>query len=134
MRNTISSSGFSLIELMIAVTIISILAAIALPDYQHYIKRARFTEVIALTSMYKTAVALALQEGADMSELSNGAHGIPEEPHGTKNLAGIKVENGVITATATAMVNNMTYILTPSADGSDWTVSGSCLDKGLCHA
>ena len=47
-------SGFTLIELMIVVAIIAILAAIALPAYQTYTKKARFSEVVVATSAVKT--------------------------------------------------------------------------------
>jgi prepilin-type N-terminal cleavage/methylation domain-containing protein len=125
--------GFSLIELMLVVAIIGILTAIAIPSYQNYAAHARFSEVIAATAPYKTAIALALQTGAALEELSNGEHGIPDAPSATKNLAGLKVENGIVTATATGLVNNTTYILKPNTDGSRWTVSGSCVKAGFCE-
>ena len=134
MRIFLRVKGFSLIELMIVISIISILAVIAIPSYHTYTQRARFTEVITSVEIFKTAVSLALQQGVTLQELSNGAHGIPTEPKNTKNLATIKVENGTITATATDIVDSATYILKPSADGSTWTISGTCLKAGLCHA
>lgn len=130
----ISQLGFSLIELMIVVAIIGILAVIAIPSYQNYTQRARFSEVIAATAPFKTAVSLALQEGEELSDLKNGAHGIPNSPAATKNLTDVKVENGIITATATAVASGDTYILKPNADGSVWTVDGTCLAAGLCNS
>lgn len=133
-QNMALSTGFSLIELMIVVSIIGILAVIAIPSYQDYTQRARFTEVIAASEPFKTAVSIALQQGASLAELTNGTHGIPSEPKSTKNLASIKVENGIITSTGTQLSGSATYKLMPNADGSAWTVSGTCLKSGLCSA
>lgn len=126
--------GFSLIELMTVITILSILAAVAIPSYQNYTHRARFAEIISATDVFKTAIAIALQQGATPDTLNTGTNGIPEAPKPTKNLASIKVDNGVITSTGTALVNGATYILQPNHDGSSWTISGSCIKQGFCNA
>lgn len=133
MHASILQKGFSLIELMIVVAIIGILTVIAIPSYQNYTQRARFAEVVSATEPFKTAVALALQEGDAISELTNGAHGIPNSPPSTINLSSIDVQNGIITATSTTKAGASTYILKPNADGSVWTVDGTCLKTGLCN-
>ena len=49
--------GFTLIELMIVVAIIGILAAVALPAYQDYTKRAKVSEVLLAASAAKNTIA-----------------------------------------------------------------------------
>jgi type IV pilus assembly protein PilA len=126
--------GSSLIELMIVIGIMGILTAIALPCYQNYTARARFAEIISATEPFKIAIAIALQTGANIEELSSGKTGIPASPNPTKNLASIKVKNGIITATGSQLVNNNTYILRPDKDGTNWSASGTCIINGICNA
>lgn len=42
--------GFTLIEVMITVAIVAILAAIALPSYSEYVRRARITDAVSVLS------------------------------------------------------------------------------------
>src|SRR5665213_2545790 len=55
------SQGFTLIEMMIVVAIVGILAAIALPQYQHYVIRSKMSEAIARIAECKTSVTEYLQ-------------------------------------------------------------------------
>jgi type IV pilus assembly protein PilA len=55
--------GFTLVELMIVVAIISVLAAIALPQYQTYVSRTQVARVMSETGALKTAVEFCVSDG-----------------------------------------------------------------------
>jgi len=132
--------GFTLIELMIVVAIIGILAAVAIPSYQNYTLKAKYTEVVAAAAPIKTAIETCISvgdcgtAGGAVANVAFGTLGIPVAPTATTYVASVAVSGaGVITVTPNAaggIVAADTYILTPSAIASDgkvsWTTSGGC--------
>jgi len=134
-----NQQGFTLIELMIVVAIIGILAAVALPAYQDYTKRAKFSEVTIATSGLKTAVEICAQDLNGVADCDDGETGAGWTLTGVGsagNVASIATTDGVITATATSGngLAGETYILTPTfANGRvTWAVSGTCTTANIC--
>ncbi len=54
--------GFTLIELLVVVLIIGILAAVAVPQYQKAVTKARATQVLTVLDAYRKAMNLYLLE------------------------------------------------------------------------
>ena len=64
-----TQKGFTLIELMIVIAIIGILAAVALPAYSDYTKRAKMSEVILAVQVAEQKITEIVQTGTVMDQL-----------------------------------------------------------------
>ncbi|MDT8283045.1 MAG: prepilin-type N-terminal cleavage/methylation domain-containing protein [Gammaproteobacteria bacterium] len=141
MTTTKKQSGFTLIELMIVIAIIGILASVALPAYQTYTKKAKFSEVVLAGSNMKSSVDVCYQTRGNqdltncdtLAEVGLNAADLNVGQHVASG--GITGTTAVITVTGAASVDAQTYILTPTVVGQSLTWSdatSSCIAAGLC--
>ena len=113
--------GFTLIELMIVVAIIGILAAVALPAYQDYTKRAKMSEVVLAASACRTTITEVYQTGNSAPGLNNW--GCESSTQVSKYVKLIQTDdNGKITVTATGFndtaIDDKTVELIPYHDAT----------------
>lgn len=119
--------GFTLIELMIVVAIVGILAAVALPAYQDYTKRARMSEVIMAASACRSTISEVYQNATTLP--AAGAWGCESTP-GTNPTKHVKS----VTTTATGQIQVQATGFGDSAIDDKWVVLTPAAQSGTLAA
>lgn len=132
-------SGYTLIELMVVTAIIGTLASVALPAYDLYRDRARFSEAILEIGVHRTSILTAVHSRRfnDLTEIDAATFGIPASQAQTATSHGIDVLDGVITITwrdDNTDLAGTTYSLAAQSvtPPVNWVAGGSCIAGGYC--
>ncbi|MCC5853853.1 MAG: pilin [Alkalimonas sp.] len=131
-----TQQGFTLIELMIVVAIIGILAAIALPAYQDYTRRANVSEGLGLVAGVRTAVT-EFRSSQGVWPADNTAAGLeaPTDISGNA-VTSVTVAGAQITVQFSAPAGGGTLIFTGDDSGGtfEWNCTGGTTEKKFLPA
>lgn len=122
-------SGFTIIELMIAVAIIGVLSAVAIPAYKNYIIRSKVSEAITMSSKYQTEVSECYQNLSTLTDCDSMKHEVGENQVG--KYGAVSVTDGIITYTFNASgvadeLNSKAVVFTPNVTGVNNSVNFVC--------
>ncbi len=133
------SRGFTLIELMITLAIVAILAAIAIPSYAEYVRRARITEAFATLSGMRVKMEQYFQDNRTYAGACGAAPSVAPLPAPTLNFTfdcpALGANNYTLRARGIAgtTVDGFTYTVddqnartTVMVAPSNWPSNGGC--------
>ena len=133
-----AEAGFTLIELMIVVAIIGILAAVAIPNYQNYTAKSKFSAALSEVSGGKVGFDAKLNDGEAVTKPEDVGLAATAKPTAncefstTASTLACKIVNGPTS------VKGKTITLTRADDGG-WSckavgVDAGLIGKGTCEA
>ena len=129
---------------MIVVAIIGILAAVALPAYQDYTNRAKYSEIVLMADALKSQANICAGSKNVTDATTFAAQCEDRLVNARANavaapmVTSATTTNGVITVTGTAEVGSYTFIMSPTYSGTpgevSWKLSttSSCIAANMC--
>jgi type IV pilus assembly protein PilE len=132
--------GFSLIEILIVVAIVGILAAVALPAYNDYIRRGALSEGFGLMSDFRVRMEQFYQDNRSYANAANACGAIiPGDTARFTFACALDTTAGApagqsytLTGTGTGVLLNFTYTINETntrrttAVPADWGVPSNC--------
>ena len=130
-----TQKGFTLIELMIVIAIIGILAAVALPAYSDYTKRAKMSEVILAGSVCRTQITENVQNGGLSASGTNSFGCESASPTSTYVSKIETTDAGVVTITSQDIDGSTAITLTPYSNNTTVLANNdTTLFKWVCSS
>lgn len=124
--------GFTLIEVMIVVTIVAILAAVALPSYQDYVRRGKVVEAGQLLSQQRIRLEQYFQDNRNYGTSSVcGTGAITGKYFSVVCVAsGANFQNYTLTATSTGTLTDHVYAVDDANVMVTTKFKGATVTKG----
>ncbi|WP_405602428.1 MULTISPECIES: prepilin-type N-terminal cleavage/methylation domain-containing protein [unclassified Pseudoalteromonas] len=138
--------GFSLVELMIVITIIGVLLSLALPTYNNHFKRSKFTEVVLASNALQRQVEICFYIKHSLSECDSFEKTSSKKSDfiAPNYISDIEISNSSgtyqikSTAASEASISSSgdTYIITAIVNSNQllWQLSSlsTCINEGTC--
>ena len=131
-----AQAGFTLIELMIVVAIIGILAAVAIPAYQDYVAKSKFSAALSEVSAGKTGFDVKMNDGVTIAAPEDAGLAAAAAPTANCTFGATASTLSCTIVAGPTTVAGKTITLTRAADGS-WACTSTVLQKligpvGVC--
>lgn len=124
------ANGFTLIEVMIVVAIVGILATIAVPSYQSYLRRGQLQDAFSQMSAYQLRMEQSYQDNRHYRDPGNAdecARAVPTTSYFTFSCATPTAQTYTLTATGKSgtLADGYVYTINQAGDRRTTKYAGS---------